>query len=57
MSEYGVEVLAKTPGLFHDPTLRNFNLKNFDRWRDGQTTDGRSDLYYPLVADKRGEKL
>ena len=44
------EVLAKTPGLYQVPKLRNVNLNFF--LTDGGTTDGRSDLYYPLVADK-----
>ena len=47
MEDYGLEVLAKTPGLYQVPKLRNLNLNFFEGWRDG-----RSDLYYPLVEDK-----
>ena len=51
MENYDLEVIAKTPGLYQVPKLRNLNLNFF--LTEGQTTDGQSDLYYPLDADKK----
>ena len=59
-----MEVLVKTLGLCQVPKLRKLNIDFFDgRMDDGQVTYiipgvGANtvviDLYYPLVADKKG---
>ena len=56
MEDYGLEVLAKTTGLYQVPDLGNWTpppKKKFwmDRRTNGQT-DGHTDLYYLLVVDK-----
>ena len=52
MGEYQREVLAKTPGLYQVPKLRNLKSGKIVHRQTDRQTDQHSDLYYPLVADK-----